>query len=78
MAKQLVVFYGTQVFGEFDSWKEYHQYLRSMEDYHEVYNGAYVHVPENKYTRWYRSDKTPVLIEDVPKVLQMLALVLNL
>ena len=42
----------------------------------DVYNGSYVFNTERR--EWYRCDGTPALLEDVPKVQRMLALVLNL
>ena len=44
----------------------------------DMQEGCYVCVPAGKQgLRWYREDHTPVLIEDVPKELQALALLLS-
>lgn len=72
-----ILFYGTQEFGRYASWKEMkddiypHTQVQS-----DVYNGGYVYHIE--FHEWYRCDLTPVLIEDVPKIHRMLVLVLNL
>lgn len=70
--KPYVVFYGTQIYDRCDSTKEFKLSVVGPE----VYNGGYVYSPESR--KWYRLDLTPVLIEDVPKILRMLILVLNL
>lgn len=41
----------------------------------EIYQGGYVFKMSDR--TWYRCDFTPVLIEDVPKELRALALLLN-
>jgi hypothetical protein len=75
--KTYVLFYGNQVFGEYDSWKEIRKELfPHTEIQTDVYNGGYVYVTTTQ--EWFRCDHTPSLIEDVPKQLQMLALVLNI
>ena len=72
MSKPFTVFYGSQVYGEYDLWKDFR--LKTVGE--EVYNGAYVYLAAQR--EWYRMDATPVPLEDVPKVQRMLALVLNL
>lgn len=66
------VFYGTQVYDSIDSLK--FNVLRNVPD--EIYNGAYLYDATER--EWFRMDRCPVLLEDVPKILRMLVLVLNL
>jgi len=42
----------------------------------EIYNGAYVYV-KSPIDQWLRADHTPCLIEDVPKELRALLLIMN-
>lgn len=44
-----------------------------------IYNEGYVYAPSNTYrgSPWYRCDLTPVLLEDVPKELRVLVLLLG-
>lgn len=75
----LTMFYGVQLYGEFDRWRDFW----NSDINSEVYNGAYVYSPYTaKVDRidcpWYRSDCTPVLLEDVPKELRAYVLILNL
>lgn len=67
-----IVFYGNQVYGEYNRWTQFSQIHVGSE----VYNGAVFFNTINRC--WYNLDGTPVLLEDVPKTLRMLALVLNL
>jgi hypothetical protein len=72
MNKPYTVFYGNQVYGEYFHWKDFR--LDTLGP--EVYNGGlYFNSHERE---WFNLDGTPVLLEDVPKLLRMLALVLNL
>lgn len=41
----------------------------------DLYNGAYLYALSSH--NWYRCDLTPVLIEDVPKELRLLALLMS-
>jgi hypothetical protein len=72
----LTVFYGEQVWDTFDNWSPIRKHALGEE----VYNGAYVYnnAPD-KYTNvpWSRADGCPCLIEDVPSVLRMMALLLE-
>lgn len=74
--KDYVVFYGNQVYGEYNSWNDFR--LKTIGE--EVYNGGYYHVHNGVPVtgKWYRMDGTPVLLEDVPKKLRTIALILNL
>lgn len=66
------VFYGSQIYDEYYHFRDFRLHTVGQE----VYDGAYYF---NAHEReWYRMDGTPVLLEDVPKVIRMLALVLNL
>lgn len=69
----LSVFYGTQLYGEYASWCA----LWAAEHLSEIYNGAYVYDKDQPLNHWFTMDGCPVLIEDVPKELRLLALVLN-
>jgi hypothetical protein len=72
---RFTVFYGTQIYGEYGSWNSMYTAISSNDD---VYQGGYFYTADIKDKRWFRMDGTPVLLEDVPKVQRMLALVLNL
>lgn len=73
----LILFYDNQEFYRYATWKELkvdiypHTQVQS-----DVYNGGYVYKTDDH--TWYRCDGMPVLIEDVPKLLRMLQLALNL
>ena len=76
----ITVFYGRQVYGEYIAWKEMWKHITVSDT---LYQEGYVYAPngspKNKDDKkWYRCDGTPALLEDVPKTLQMLTLVLNL
>ena len=44
----------------------------------EIYNGGYLYFPDSRNNqRWIRCDLTPVLIEDAPKELRALVLILG-
>lgn len=70
--KDITVFYGKQIYGKYD--RVTSRNLMDMPD------GVYIywknHSNANKC--WYLKDLTPVLLEDVPKSLRALALILNL
>lgn len=70
------VFYGTQLYGEYTDLKS----IYPLPD--EVYQGGYLYDAQpytpNGEVHWMRLDRTPVLIEDVPKELRAFALILNL
>lgn len=73
----LVLFYGNQVYATYIARNELRKDLFPHTSVQaDVYNGGYVYATNER--EWYRCDFTPVLIEDVPKVLQMLQLVLKL
>lgn len=42
----------------------------------EIYNGGYLYLPSENH-RWLRADLTPVLLEDVPKELRLLVLLME-
>lgn len=77
MRKPIAVFYANLLLFQFDSVAEFHTWRRSMVvGNHEIYNGAVVFAPAD--TRpWLRMDLTPMLLEDVPKELRTLALLLS-
>lgn len=73
----IILFYGNQEYGRYIAWKEMKaDVFPHTEVQSDVYNGGYVYQTGTR--EWYRCDLTPVLLEDVPKVLRMLVLVLNL
>ena len=64
------VFYATLLYGEYDSY-----YL----DLHSFPDGVYIYEPEDHDgDYWYLKDLTPVLIEDVPKELRALVLLMGI
>lgn len=67
----IILFYGMQEYGRYIAFKEMHKDLPN-----EVYQGGYAYTTTER--KWYRCDLTPVLLEDVPKRLRMLQLILNL
>lgn len=73
----LVLFCDNDEIGRGNTWKDIgmHTYPHTaVQSY--IYNNGYIYsTGENT---WFRCDITPVLIEDVPKVLQTLVLLLNL
>jgi len=75
------VFYAGKLYGKYTSqqFKEYKSTCGA-----EIYNGALVymnefrsHPAQGPTSGWYRLDWTPVLIEDVPKELHLLLLLLT-
>ena len=66
----IYVFYAGLLYGEFP---EEPYYKRSLE-LRNLPDGAYLRYPKNI---WYRSDFTPVLIEDVPPELRAFMLLLS-
>lgn len=73
----ITVFYGNQIFAEYLTEKEMKKDLYPHTEVQAaVYNEGYLYYSTSGL--WYRPDLTPCLIEDVPKKLQMLALVLGL
>lgn len=75
---KLYVFHENQLYGEYNNWYCMRIYgVPPISD--DIYQKGYVLSRENNPgIDWYRCDGTPVLIEDVPKPLRMLALILNL
>ena len=76
------VFYGTQVVGEYANTKEMKLDIPVDGD---IYQGGYCYLGAAhnhewavRGPGWYRIDMTPVLLEDVPKQLRTMALLLNL
>jgi hypothetical protein len=67
----IILFYGRQEYGRYIAFKEMHKDLPN-----EVYQGGYVYMMTPR--EWYRCDTTPCLIEDVPKILRTLVLIMNL
>jgi hypothetical protein len=70
------LFYGTQVAGEYNDLRVARKEYPVDTD---VYQGAYVYWHEGAAKhKWYRMDTTPVLMDDVPKELRLMALLLNI
>lgn len=67
-----LVFYAGLLYGEYD-----YVSFRNLQVQCplELYNGGYLYRIQNK--DWYRMDLTPLLIEDVPKELQLSVLLLT-
>ncbi len=75
------VFYAGQLIGQYST-KNFNTYKSKCGT--EIYNGAYVyrqsyreHFSLDYSNGWFRMDTTPVLIEDVPKELRLLLLLLT-
>jgi len=72
---KVYLFYGTQVVAEFEEQKPVSSSIRDQFG-QEIYDGGYVYAPTyNK--KWWRCDATPLLLDDVPKELRALALLLT-
>lgn len=75
----LMVFYGGKLFGTFTKkeFKALNLYATELE----IYNGCYIYVTPQRSPGfaqgWFRGDFTPVLLEDVPKELLLLKLLLT-
>ena len=65
------VFYATLLYGIYPL-------ERRSQFLHEVPDGVYVYMPWDKDVCWYLKDLTPVLIEDVPKELRALVLLMGI
>lgn len=71
----LIMFYGEQEYDRYLNWTG----IRRAELPEEVYNGAYVYntAPNSDQVPWSRADGCPCLIDDVPKVLRTMILILG-
>lgn len=74
--KRYTVFYAGQLYIEFEYPIQFHVWRRNQvtED-REIYNGALIY--ESTKQEWWNMDMTPVLLNDVPKRLRVLALLLS-
>jgi hypothetical protein len=75
------LFYGTQLVAELESHETSSRHIRSRFG-QEIYDGGYLydhwyHRFKGQPRRWWRCDLTPVLLEQVPKELRALALLLT-
>lgn len=78
-SERVLVFYAGLLLLEFDDTVEFTVWRRSVVigDY-EIYSGSYVYYPQKIFEHhWCRTDGTPCLLEDVPKELRTLALLLT-
>jgi hypothetical protein len=71
--KHFTMFYAGLIHMETDDIREF----RITEIGYEIYNGCYIYIKDEKPPNWYRGDLTPCLIEDVPKELRALLLILT-
>lgn len=74
----IFVFYAGQLHEELASMKDFKHMQVTCDP--EIYNGAYVYNPldiRSGARLWYRMDGTPVLLDDVPKELRLLVLLLT-
>lgn len=84
----LTVFYGNQVYGEYPDWQALHKEISPSMD---VYNNAVIYddtpATEWKYrfagspsvsviVNWWRADRSPMLIDDVPAICKAWMLIL--
>ena len=75
------VFYAGMLYGEYD-WTviSRNQLSCLLAETPEIYNGCYIYgmpLPRSCPAGWWRADGTPVLLEDVPKELLLLKLLLT-
>lgn len=74
------VFYAGLLYGEYSDFSAL-QHSRCLSDSPEIYNGSYIYsfpkYPDSTYSGWWRANWTPVLLEDVPKELLLLKLLLT-
>lgn len=73
MSSSILVFYAGLLYGEYSA-QDFLSFRSTCTS--EIYNGAYLY-NESGVSPWFRMDLTPVLIADVPKELQALALLLT-
>lgn len=88
--KPITVFYGTLVVGQYDNMADLYAVVDTVSDIYQggycYYNGKsnamYTYAVKGGTQRmgagWYRLDGTPCILEDVPKELRTLALLMNL
>jgi len=72
---KVYLLYGTQLVATLDSRDIAGQFIQKQFG-QEIYDGGYLFVPTMTKT-WWRCDSTPVLIDDAPKELRALALLLT-
>lgn len=73
LMSRLRVFYATLLYGEY-TYETFTNEVRMA-----LPEGCYLHfTPPLSERHWYRLDLTPVLIEDVPKEIKMLCLVMGI
>lgn len=75
--KPILVFYAGLLYGEY-TWEEFRNLQVTADP--EIYNGGYLYNPIDLRAGvvvWYRMDGTPMLLEDVPKPLRTLVLLLT-
>lgn len=73
------LFYAGQLVGEYSSWfPSMSQFLHTNWGL-EIYNWGYLYASKDygRTYEWFRADGTPVLLEDVPRELRMLNLLLS-
>lgn len=78
MTYKAILFYGGQVVQRFEPGENVScSYLLHTQWGSEVYNGGYIYWPSQEHNGscWYRCDKTPVLLDHVPKEYRLLALI---
>ena len=68
--KAVTVFYATLVYAQYD--------FLETSVLIELPDGCYIHVAKMHTPHWYRKDLSPVLIEDVPKEIKMLCLLMGI
>lgn len=68
------LFYGTQLVASFEGQDATPKFVKN-EFGQEIYDGGYIYASEMN-TKWWRCDLTPCLLNDVPKELRALALLI--
>lgn len=78
MSAEAIVFYAGVVHWEFKTIGEYDRHWRDSLIDSDIYNGGYAWYRREIFGHhWYRMDGTPCLLEDVPKTLRVLVLLLS-
>jgi hypothetical protein len=72
----IYLYYGHELIDTFANFKDYIKRFCNLTDppTSDIYQKGYLHEVLAGTPAWYRCDLTPVLLQDVPKQLQLLAL----
>lgn len=70
-----LLFYNDELYDETEYTQEYRKALFGAKPL--IYSKGYLYQPAYRHTQWFRCDLTPVLIEEVPTNLRLLARLLT-